>query len=329
VQRLQNLLAGNFIHPRQVRPDLPQDLEIILARSLAIDPNQRFQTAEQMRLALEQFLIARNTIVTPTDVGNLVRELCGATVEEHRARIRQASSVVPDDSTYSGTGNTQISSTRTPGPITVQGPIRRGMRRSTAMAITFVAGGITLAGLLGIAGVATFPVRRANATPGPTPSAVVPTTPVTSETIRITPKPAEAVVEVNGVLIGAGEQKIVRPKAGAMVTVVLKAQGYDPTTINIDHDAKGEWEIELAKSAPPPAASSAPAAAVEPPAAPAQPTAAAAPPAQTATAAPPKSKGGPAKTTPPPANTPTKASPGPKPLPKPGGKNAGIPVNPY
>jgi len=332
VQRLQNLLAGNFIHPRQVRPDLPQDLETILARAMAIDPNQRFQTAEQMRLSLEQFLIARNTIVTPTDVSNLVRELCGAAIDEHRARIRHASGTVPDDTSYSGGGNTQVGSTRTPVAITVQGPVTRGMRRTTAMAITFVAGGITLAGLLGIAGVATFPVRKASVNPagGPQQSAVIPvaSAPSKSEAIVIKPKPAEALVEVNGTVIGPGEQKIARPQAGATLTLVVRAQGHEPSTLTIDHDAKAEWEIELTKSAAPAVSSAAPTVSSPPAAAP---TPAATTPVATSTAPATKgpSKAGPTKT-PSPANTPTKtATPGPKPLPKPGGKAGGIPVNPY
>src|SRR5690606_980986 len=41
--------------PRTHRPDLPEALEAIIMKALALRPEDRYQTADEMREALEQF----------------------------------------------------------------------------------------------------------------------------------------------------------------------------------------------------------------------------------------------------------------------------------
>ncbi|HEY8075536.1 MAG TPA: serine/threonine-protein kinase [Labilithrix sp.] len=54
---VQSLVAGNYDpSPRSVCPDLPEELDAICKKALARNPEDRFQTAEDMRIALESFL---------------------------------------------------------------------------------------------------------------------------------------------------------------------------------------------------------------------------------------------------------------------------------
>lgn len=71
---LGKIVQGKFRLPNELRPDYPEDLQAIIVRSLAADPNQRYQTAEEMRLALEQWMLTSSKIATPSDVARIVRE---------------------------------------------------------------------------------------------------------------------------------------------------------------------------------------------------------------------------------------------------------------
>jgi serine/threonine-protein kinase len=299
VARLQNLLAGNIIPPRQIRPDIPQDLENILAYSLSVDPARRYQTAEQMRMALEQFLVSRGLMVSASNVANSVRQLCGREIEERQAQIRHATAMMPDEP--------NVPSAASIGAYSMQRPPTHGMRRSTATAITFVAGGITIAGLMGIVALSSLPNAPAATPPVTAPptetAAPLPTPPKKVNNILVKPSPATAEVEVNGVALGKGERSFERPSPGQTHTVVVRAPGYETATITISHDAtESEWSVELTAS--PDAAPSATATPTAPPVAPTVPA-----------TKPPQPAGPPAVPT---------VKPGPK-----GGKAPAIPDNPF
>ncbi|HPY19508.1 MAG TPA: protein kinase [Polyangiaceae bacterium] len=246
VARLQNLLAGNIIPPKQVRPDIPQDLENILAYSLAIDPARRYQTAEQMRMALEKYLVSRSMMVSASNVANSVRMLCGREIEIRQAQIRQAAAAIPDETM--GMPGASVE------PYSVQYR-SRGMRRSTATAITFVAGGITIAGIMGIVAVSSLPSAPAATPPTvasnpPTQTAsLAPPPPQNPNIIVVRPSPSDAEIEVNHVILGKGVRSFDRPEPGQTHTVVVRAPGFETATLTINHDAtESEWSVELTPS---------------------------------------------------------------------------------
>jgi eukaryotic-like serine/threonine-protein kinase len=66
------ILRNEYTAPRQLRPSYPIGLETIVTRALAGDPSQRFQTARDMHLALEEWLLTRSKVVTPAEVAQCV-----------------------------------------------------------------------------------------------------------------------------------------------------------------------------------------------------------------------------------------------------------------
>lgn len=60
--------------PRSVREDYPQKLEAIVKRALAKLPGERYATAKEMQLAIEEYIFSSGAPVLPSTVGDLMRE---------------------------------------------------------------------------------------------------------------------------------------------------------------------------------------------------------------------------------------------------------------
>ena len=73
-EALGKIVRGTYRKPRELEPDYPEELERIVMRALASDRDQRYQTAEEMRFELEQWLLTRPKLTQHADVARLVRE---------------------------------------------------------------------------------------------------------------------------------------------------------------------------------------------------------------------------------------------------------------
>jgi serine/threonine-protein kinase len=71
---LGKIVQGQYLKPSELRPKYPKGLEAIIERALMADPSRRFQTAEEMRHALETWLVESGRIVVDSDVARLVKE---------------------------------------------------------------------------------------------------------------------------------------------------------------------------------------------------------------------------------------------------------------
>jgi serine/threonine-protein kinase len=89
-QTILRILDGNYTPPSAAMPEYPQKLDAIVACALATNAAERFQTAEEMRLALEDFLADGSRPVTREEVSALLNRCCGDTIEQRRTEIRSA-----------------------------------------------------------------------------------------------------------------------------------------------------------------------------------------------------------------------------------------------
>jgi len=71
---LGKIVQGKYLRPTEIRSNYPPGLEAIVLRALASDPSQRFQTADELRIALEQWLMAESEVVMESDVAEVVRK---------------------------------------------------------------------------------------------------------------------------------------------------------------------------------------------------------------------------------------------------------------
>ncbi len=56
---MHKILNGEFVRPRRLNPNIPRRLEKIILRCLAREPDQRYRSTGELRLALEAFLMNR------------------------------------------------------------------------------------------------------------------------------------------------------------------------------------------------------------------------------------------------------------------------------
>ncbi|WP_240489009.1 serine/threonine protein kinase [Labilithrix luteola] len=110
-QVMAQIMIGNYELPTSVIADYPKELEAIVVKALANEPENRFQSAEQMRKALEGWLRTSGPPVMPPQVAALIRERCGAELDA-RARMLATSGVGP----ASGTTPARSDTHRVPEP---------------------------------------------------------------------------------------------------------------------------------------------------------------------------------------------------------------------
>jgi len=73
---VMNLIVnGNIKPPSSVRPDIPPGLEAIIMKALTVKRDQRYQTAREMQLDLENFAMEQKLRATPSALGELMHYL--------------------------------------------------------------------------------------------------------------------------------------------------------------------------------------------------------------------------------------------------------------
>jgi len=95
-EALGKIVRGSYRKPRELEPDFPEELERIVMRALASDREQRYQTAEEMRFELEQWLLARPHLTQPSDVARLVRERISDDRKKMIDALMNVSRAIPD-----------------------------------------------------------------------------------------------------------------------------------------------------------------------------------------------------------------------------------------
>jgi serine/threonine-protein kinase len=91
---MSKIVKGDFKSPRELVPSYPEGLERIVVKGLARNPEERFQSAEEMRLGLEDWLAKSSKIVTHTDISKAVNERLSPAVKEQIQALRNANRFV-------------------------------------------------------------------------------------------------------------------------------------------------------------------------------------------------------------------------------------------
>jgi serine/threonine-protein kinase len=93
---LRKILSNKYKAPRALRDDFPEGLEAIIVRALLPKPDDRFATAEDMQIALEEWLMGSGKLVTASDVAKCVKERMNSDVRAHNEALLSQNRVAPD-----------------------------------------------------------------------------------------------------------------------------------------------------------------------------------------------------------------------------------------
>jgi hypothetical protein len=93
--QLSRLLAGQIVPPSRLEPEYPVALERIVLRAMSKDPASRFQSAAEMRMALEEWLARSGPLVTEQDVARAMLERVGAEIEQREVKIQRCLEALP------------------------------------------------------------------------------------------------------------------------------------------------------------------------------------------------------------------------------------------
>lgn len=94
---LGRIVQGKYALPSEIRDDYPSGLEQIIRRALSASPDERYQTAEEMRIALEGWLQTLPTPVTHAQVAALVAERLSPEKRKVIDALLTTARVVPED----------------------------------------------------------------------------------------------------------------------------------------------------------------------------------------------------------------------------------------
>lgn len=70
---LSKIIRGEFPRPHEVLADFDPDFERIILKAMAYKPEDRYQTADEMRAALERWLAQRGHVLTESDIARAVK----------------------------------------------------------------------------------------------------------------------------------------------------------------------------------------------------------------------------------------------------------------
>jgi serine/threonine-protein kinase len=75
------IVNGKVPLPRVRRPDLPNELSSIIMKALSVDPSRRYQTADEFRIALEQFALKAQVTSNTSALATFMHKLFGEKAE--------------------------------------------------------------------------------------------------------------------------------------------------------------------------------------------------------------------------------------------------------
>jgi eukaryotic-like serine/threonine-protein kinase len=72
---LTKIVRGQFARPSELNPGIPKALETIVLRAMALEPSERYQTAEAFQQDLTRYLAVHHPDFTPTELSHLLEFL--------------------------------------------------------------------------------------------------------------------------------------------------------------------------------------------------------------------------------------------------------------
>jgi serine/threonine-protein kinase len=239
IATIGNVLEKEVLPPSLYVEGYPDELAQICMRALERRPENRYQTAEEMHLALEAYLCRAQEVILPGHVGDLMKDVFRERMEQKGRVVRGCLAAAPrHDPSYSVLS--------TVGGATGEVVSSRGRRIRAGLALTSAAA--ILAALIVV-------LYSASRTPEPTPAAAPP--PVAD--VAPTPVPVSISVSPPSAAIVFDGKPVLNPYNGRFLPVDraaevrVSATGYRSQTFTVSLREGGRWTIALERLPAPPA----------------------------------------------------------------------------
>jgi serine/threonine protein kinase len=86
-ERLQKIVTGNVVPPREINPDVDPELERIILKAMSTSPDARYNTAAEMGQELEAYAESTGEDIKPESLSSVVTQLFESEELEHRTRL--------------------------------------------------------------------------------------------------------------------------------------------------------------------------------------------------------------------------------------------------
>lgn len=86
---IKAILDGEFQSPREIEPDVPEELETIILKAMEWDPEDRYQTTREIQRDLEKYIASTGQPVTTHEVSQFMRR-CFADEIERSAQVDES-----------------------------------------------------------------------------------------------------------------------------------------------------------------------------------------------------------------------------------------------
>jgi serine/threonine-protein kinase len=133
---IRNILSVDPAHPTALAPNYPIELEKVVMRALSRNRDERYASAQEMMLALEQALPATVTTNTEKNTEAFLRNLFEKRITERREAMQTALKAVQGDLTTSGYGPILPRSQPTMRAVSVEATGDPSLSRVQAVAVS-------------------------------------------------------------------------------------------------------------------------------------------------------------------------------------------------
>ncbi|HVG61884.1 MAG TPA: serine/threonine-protein kinase, partial [Hyalangium sp.] len=89
---MRSITEGKIYAPSYFKADIPEPVEAILMKALEKDRDRRYQSAGEMRAAIDAFLNTYEFTPTPLHLSNFLRQLFHDELNEEQGRLKQTTS---------------------------------------------------------------------------------------------------------------------------------------------------------------------------------------------------------------------------------------------
>jgi serine/threonine protein kinase len=283
----RGVLTGQ-IPPLSSRVTVDADLERIVAKATAFAPNQRYATAELMRLDIERYLASRGVQVTARDIGEMLSNISSAAREQRQraiaeaiaglgldnrdgtstgprrsvSAVRRIHAAASQAATESGTPQRMddgvgAPSSASPPPTAVPDSMRsdstgmttRRPKRSRLPLFVALVGVIAVGAFFGFG---RYAAQQNAETKSASPVAPV----ATAHTLTVATRPSDARVFVDGSEV-PGNPAVVKVPAGSEHSVRVERDGYESSERSVKVSEEMSLSVDLVAKAEPSATSSA------------------------------------------------------------------------